>query len=250
MKKILLSLFTALSAFVLVSAQDNSGAVLMQQTNPQPRFNGGPASGFVKWVNSQIVYPREAAEQGISGKVTLRIIILSDGSVSDIRVVKSAHPLLDAEAVRVVSSSPKWEAGMQNGTPVDVAYSFPITFRADLAASEEDDAIPFQLVDQKPSFNGGDANEFAKWVNSRLVYPEKAKEKGIQGRVVLQFVIETDGSITDIKVLKSDDPLLEKEAIRVVSSSPKWQPGMRQGKPVRVTYTYPVVFGLINPKRS
>ena len=89
----------------------------------------------------------------------------------------------------------------------------------------EEEAIPFQLVEEKPSFQGGDANQFSKWVNQRLVYPEIAKENGVQGRVTLQFTVEKDGTVTKVKVLRGVDPSLDKEAVRVVSMSPKWKPG-------------------------
>ncbi|MBP5333680.1 MAG: energy transducer TonB [Bacteroidales bacterium] len=108
----------------------------------------------------------------------------------------------------------------------------------------EEEAIPFQLVETKPSFNGGDANEFSKWVNSRLVYPEIAKENGVQGRVTLQFTVESDGRVTNVKVLRGVDPSLDKEAVRVVSSSPKWKPGRQRDRAVKVTYTFPVIFQL------
>ena len=108
----------------------------------------------------------------------------------------------------------------------------------------EEEAIPFQLVEEKPSFQGGDANQFSKWVNSRLVYPEIAKENGVQGRVTLQFTVEKDGSVTKVKVLRGVDPSLDKEAVRVVSMSPKWKPGKQRDRAVPVTYTVPVIFQL------
>ena len=108
----------------------------------------------------------------------------------------------------------------------------------------EEEAIPFQLVEEKPSFQGGDANQFSKWVNQRLVYPEIAKENGVQGRVTLQFTVEKDGSITKVKVLRGVDPSLDKEAVRVVSQSPKWKPGKQRDRAVPVTYTFPVIFQL------
>jgi TonB family protein len=110
----------------------------------------------------------------------------------------------------------------------------------------EEEAIPFQLVEEKPSFQGGDANQFSKWVSERLVFPEIAKENGIFGRVVLQFTVEKDGSITNIKVLRGVDPSLDSEAVRVVSNSPKWTPGKQRGRTVRVTYTFPVIFQFSN----
>ena len=108
----------------------------------------------------------------------------------------------------------------------------------------EEEAIPFQLVETRPSFNGGDANEFSKWVNSRLEYPEIAKENGVQGRVTLQFTVEKDGSVTNVKVVRGVDSSLDKEAVKVVSSSPKWTPGKQRDRAVRVTYTFPVIFQL------
>lgn len=108
----------------------------------------------------------------------------------------------------------------------------------------EEEAIPFQLVEDKPSFNGGDANEFSKWVNQRLVYPEIAKENGVQGKVMLQFTVNADGTVSNVKVLRGVDPSLDKEAVRVVSSSPKWKPGKQRDRAVKVTYTFPVIFQL------
>lgn len=108
----------------------------------------------------------------------------------------------------------------------------------------EEEAIPFQLVEEKPSFNGGDANEFSKWVNSKLQYPEIAKENGVQGRVTLQFTVNPDGSVSNVKVLRGVDSSLNKEAVRVVSMSPKWKPGKQRDRAVKVTYTFPVIFQL------
>lgn len=102
----------------------------------------------------------------------------------------------------------------------------------------------FAEVEIKPSFHGGDANEFSKWVNERLEYPEIAKENGVQGRVTLQFTIDVDGTLYDVKVLRGVDAALDKEAVRVVSKSPRWKPGIQRGRPVKVTYTFPVVFQL------
>ena len=108
----------------------------------------------------------------------------------------------------------------------------------------EEEAIPFALVEEKPKFQGGDANDFSKWVNSKLVYPELAKENGVQGRVTLQFTVYTDGSVRDVKVLRGVDASLDKEAVRIVSMSPKWTPGKQRERPVKVTYTFPVLFQL------
>lgn len=108
----------------------------------------------------------------------------------------------------------------------------------------DEESIPFQLVEEKPTFNGGDANEFSEWVNQHLEYPETAKENGIQGRVTLQFTVNADGSVSNVKVIRGVDSSLDKEAVRVVSNSPKWKPGRQREKAVNVTYTFPVIFQL------
>lgn len=108
----------------------------------------------------------------------------------------------------------------------------------------DEDTIPFVLVENKPSFQGGDANDFSRWVNSRLVYPEVAKENGVEGTVILQFTIAKDGRMSDVVVLRSPDDALAAEAIRVVTSSPKWEPGKQRDRAVKVSYTFPVVYRL------
>lgn len=102
-------------------------------------------------------------------------------------------------------------------------------------------------LDKMPSFMGASPELFSKWVTMRLVYPKEAERRKVQGCVILQFTVQTDGSVTDVKVLHGVDASLDREAVRVVSSSPKWSPGKKDGKPVAVTFTHPVVFQL---KRS
>lgn len=110
--------------------------------------------------------------------------------------------------------------------------------------SEEDtgEAEIFQVVEKMPSFNGN----MNKWLKDNLKYPILAQENGISGRVFVAFVVEKDGSITDVKVARSVDPSLDKEAVRVVKSMPKWNPGQQRNKPVRVAFTVPINFTLSN----
>ena len=101
----------------------------------------------------------------------------------------------------------------------------------------------FTVVEDMPAFPGGDA-ALLKFIGSNLKYPVIAQENGIQGRVIVSFVIERDGSVADAVVVRGIDPSLDKEALRVVKSMPKWTPGKQRGKPVRVKYTLPVTFRL------
>ena len=109
---------------------------------------------------------------------------------------------------------------------------------------EEEEYIPFAIVEDKPMFQGKDANEFTKWVYNNIEYPELPRENGIQGRVTVQFTIDKDGSVKDVTVLRGVDPSLDKEAVRVISKSPKWTPGRQRNKAVKVKYTFPIIFQL------
>ena len=101
----------------------------------------------------------------------------------------------------------------------------------------------FDVVEEMPSFPGGSA-ALMSYLSSNTKYPVVAQENGVQGRVIVSFVVERDGSISDVKVARSVDPSLDREAQRVVKSMPKWKPGKQNGSAVRVKYTVPVVFRL------
>ncbi len=109
---------------------------------------------------------------------------------------------------------------------------------------EEEEQI-FQVVEERPQFPGGDA-ELMKYLQKNIKYPSICQEQGIQGRVIVQFVVNTDGSIVDAQVIKPVNPYLDKEALRVISTMPKWIPGKQRGKAVRVRFTVPVTFRLSN----
>jgi protein TonB len=106
----------------------------------------------------------------------------------------------------------------------------------------EEEEIPLAIVEEKPKFMGGDENTFTKWVHERIVYSDLAKENGIQGRVVLTFLVDADGYVKNVTVLRGLDPSIDKEAVRVVSSSPRWTPGRQRDKNVKVRYNFPINF--------
>ena len=108
---------------------------------------------------------------------------------------------------------------------------------------KEEETKVFDVVEQMPEFPGGPA-ALMKWLSDNIKYPAVAEENGIQGRVVCTFVVERDGSVTDVQVARSIDPSLDKEAIRVLKKMPKWIPGRQNGSAVRVKYTVPVTFKL------
>ncbi|MEA1886381.1 MAG: energy transducer TonB [Bacteroidota bacterium] len=118
-------------------------------------------------------------------------------------------------------------------------YDFEIT-----EEEEEEEEQIFVVVEDMPTFRGGDVDKFRQWVQQRIKYPQIAAENGIQGKVFLMFVVEPDGSVSNVSVLRGVDPALDNEAVRVVESSPKWSPGKQRGAPVRVRFSITVNFQL------
>lgn len=202
-----------------------------------PLFQGKDLNTFRTWVQSQIRYPAEALKRGIEGRVVLSFIVERDGSVSTIELLQSPDRILSEEARRVVSSSPKWAPGRQNGHLVRVRYMLPVDFSIpkEKAAAQEPGMTP-------PQFEGGDLNAFRSWAMQRLRYPAGAREQQTEGSVVATFTVGRDGRVDDIRIAGKPDPQLAEEVRRVVKASPAWSPATRNGEATTVTVTLPVSF--------
>lgn len=109
---------------------------------------------------------------------------------------------------------------------------------------EEEEAEIFFIVEDMPDFQGGGQDAFRRYIAENLRYPTIAAESGIQGRVFVQFVVNKDGVVSDATVVRGVDPVLDREAVRVIMSSPQWTPGRQRGAPVRVAFTFPINFVL------
>ena len=127
----------------------------------------------------------------------------------------------------------------ETGKAVEVKY-VPVT----VVEEEPEEQTIFEVVEQMPEFPNGGMAGLMQFLSKNIKYPTIAQENGTQGRVTIQFVVNKDGSIVDAKVIRGVDPYLDKEALRVIGTMPKWKPGMQRGKPVRVKYTVPVMFRL------
>lgn len=128
----------------------------------------------------------------------------------------------------------------------ETGEAMEIKYVAPTVEEEEDpeEQTIFEVVEQMPEYPNGGMAGLMQFLSKNIEYPTIAQENGTQGRVTVQFVVNKDGSIVDAKVLRGVDPYLDKEALRVINSMPKWKPGMQRGKPVRVKYTVPVMFRL------
>ncbi len=207
-----------------------------------PLFQGKDLNTFRTWVQSQIRYPAEALKRGIEGRVVLSFIVERDGSVSTIELLQSPDRILSEEARRVVSSSPKWTPGRQNGHLVRVRYMLPVDF-----SIPKKETAAQSTAAQKPGlasmqFEIGNLNAFRSWAMQRLRYPAGAREQQTEGSVVATFTVGRDGRVDDIRIAGKPDPQLAEEVRRVVKASPAWSPATRNGEATTVTVTLPVSF--------
>ncbi len=156
---------------------------------------------------------------------------------------KSVEMPVLSDIISVVSNDTKINTNF-NFTEFDenVTIAPVATVTEEVVADDE----PFLFAEEMPTFQGGDLNVFRNWVQGQLKYPIIAQENGISGQVTVTFVIERDGSLTNIQVLQSPDRSLSEETIRVLKESPKWTPGKQRNTPVRVRYNLPVIFRLSN----
>lgn len=203
-----------------------------------PQYPGG-MEVLSAYLSENIIYPEAAKDQSIQGKVFVNFIVDTDGSVDDVKVLRGIGGGCDEEAIRVITAMPEWIPGKQRGETVKVSYSLPIKFVLD----EKDTDTIFKVVEVMPEFPGG-TKKLMSYLGNNIKYPEKAKKDGVKGRVFITFVVEKDGSIGDVKLLRGIGAGCDEEAMRVIESMPNWKPGMTEGKPVRVQYNLPIKFQL------
>lgn len=179
----------------------------------------------------EVVAPEEVANQ----QQVTDLLIVEDDKLEEDKQVKNQEDVLENEAA--VGS-----VDITEGTN-DLNK---IAIKEEVIAApkvEEEQPVSIAMVEQKPEFPGGEAAMY-KWLSENIVYPSAASEEGVQGRVVVEFVVGKDGSISNVRIVRPRHPALDKEALRVVKAMPKWMPGRNNGQPVKVTYTLPVTFKL------
>ena len=232
-------------------------------------FSGGEDAMY-KWIANNIKYPEECKAKEIQGRVLIQFVVNKDGSLSDAKILRSPDKALSQEAIRVVKAMPKWKPAQNKGKVVRSYFHLPIIFKLpgtqnkETITGQEKGLKPKMVVMAKPTgkpieetadneiydkpeteaeFPGGFEAMF-KWVADHLKYPEECKANEIQGNVIIQFVVNEDGSLSDAKILRSPDKALSQEAVRVVKAMPKWKPAKQGEKAVRSYFRLPIVFKL------
>ncbi|MBO4773554.1 MAG: TonB family protein [Bacteroidales bacterium] len=217
---------------------ETENTIICTDEETPAQFPGGEEALYAFLFNN-LIYPQKAKNFDHQGKVIVAFDVEKDGSLSNITIKKSVWPELDSEAVRVVSLMPKWQPAtlISSGEPVRTHMALPIIFQ--LHGDEE----IHNVVEKEAQFPGGD-KALKSFLFNNLNYPKKAVKKGIQGTVLVEFVVEKDGTISNIRVKRSVSRELDAEAVRVVSIMPKWKPATLKGEIVRSLYRLPIHFAL------
>ena len=179
----------------------------------------------------EVVAPEEVANQ----QQVTDLLIVEDDKIEDDKQVKNQEDVLNNEAAVGAVDITEGTNDLNKIAIKEEVIAAPKV--------EDEQPVSIAMVEQKPEFPSGEAAMY-KWLSENIVYPSAASEEGVQGRVVVEFVVGKDGSITNVRIVRPRHPALDKEALRVVKAMPKWMPGRNNGQPVKVTYTLPVTFKL------
>jgi TonB family protein len=244
----------------------NQDTLIYTAVDEMPGYPGGDEAR-IRFIQSHIVYPEAAKKAGIQGNVYATFVVEKDGSLTNIRILKGISGGCNEEVIRIVKAMPKWSPGKLHGKPVRVQFNLPVKFTLQkkinnnettlklndslLVAGDTSDKTgtgtvadtmkKYTIVDVYPKFPGGEMarNQFLK-VN--IHYPDKAVKERIEGTVMVIFVIEDDGSLSNIRISKGIGGGCDEEAIRAVKTMPRWEPGIYNGKAVKVLVRMPVIF--------
>jgi TonB family protein len=211
-----------------------------------PTFNGSDNLLFNEWVAGQIKYPVEATAKNAEGYVTVNFTIEMDGTITNFRTTSQTDPVLGDEVIRVIKTSPKWDPPKNSDIKEPYNSSVTVGFKLPDQIVKQ---MPFVVVEEMPMYPGGEV-ALLKFLYDNTKYPEAAKADTIQGKVILRFIVNTEGNTEGISVLKSVHPLLDAEAVRVVKLLSGFKPGMQGGKAVPVWYMVPVNFTLQYSKKK
>lgn len=233
-----------------------------------PKYPGGNDSLF-SFISKNLSYPAIAKEKGKKGKVYIKFIVEPDKSISHLRVLKTFDESCSKAAMKVIKlTSGNWIPGTQRDKKVRVAIIIPVEFglpilpipeivdEIEIEDDFEELIMPepapqpqhkkevFEMVESMPKYLGG-YDSLKVFINNNLRYPNTAKKAKKEGNVYLKFVVEPDGRVSKVRVLKSFDADCSDEAVRLIKlTSGKWQPGEQRGKKVRVNVVQPIVFKL------
>ena len=225
--------------------------------------DGCSNKNLIQYLAKSIKYPTEARKAGVEGKVIVQFTVSSEGTIQGVKTLKSLGSGCDEEAIRVVRSMNEldpWTPGHKDGKAVAVELTLPIAFKLPPKQDQEvNKGSVYKEVEEMPLFPGCNDIEgkeaatcsktkLFEYILGNLKYPKSAEKEGIEGKVIAQFIVEPNGTVSTIKILRSLDPACDKEVIRLLEGMndlpDNWTPGRQSGKDVRVEMVLPVMFKL------
>ncbi|WP_270088278.1 M56 family metallopeptidase [Sphingobacterium sp. SYP-B4668] len=237
------------------------------EVNPEPL---GGMKAFMNYVGMNYNYPKEAIDNNIEGRVEVSFVVEKDGMLSTFKVNKGLGYGTGEEAIRVLKAGGKWSPGIQNGKPVRVSYQMPIRIdrgqfsqsksenhegdgkapaklllKSEQSKSEEGANVLFTAVEITPEPQEG-MRSFMKYIGDSFEYPKEAIEKGVNGVLQLAFIVEKDGSLSNVEVVKDLQYGTGEAAKKMIQGyNKKWKPGIQNGRAVRVAYTLPIRLNIV-----
>jgi protein TonB len=233
----------------------------------QPAVPLGGVEGYAQYLADNQQYPTAALQRGAAGTVEVTFVVEKSGVISNVTASKPLDPALDAEAIRLIKGGPKWTPAQHKGQKVRQRVSVPISFQIPMGAggpapATEPTAAPTTTPTGTPAPAGttktgatvvtpdqparpvGGTEAFFEWIQKNQQYPALARQRKIEGKVQVEFIIQKDGSLTDAKVVKPLGSGLDQEALRLIKIAPKWTPATYQGQPMKQKMVLPVLFQL------
>lgn len=229
----------------------------------EPAVPVGGTRAYAQFLAEHQRYPGNALKQGLQGTVPVSFIVEKTGDISTLTVDKPLAPELDAEALRLIKSGPHWKPARHRGQVVRQRVTVPVSFvlspgsvvtvtrpapaGAGVTApanSDPDPDAPLAVAPDVPTQPVGGNDAFFDWIQKNQQYPRLARQRKIQGRVMVEFMVQPDGSLTDARVLKKMGSGLDEEALRLIRTAPKWQPATFKGRPLKQKMVLPVIFQL------
>ena len=216
-----------------------------RKADTMPTLEGGDYGEFSRRIVERV---GEQTPEGAPAdeRVALRFVIEKDGSMSEVSVDDKTPAWLVERLENVLNGMPRWTPAEIQGQKVRVMASLKLHFGAEPEGAKPDslggEDVPYLIAERMPAFKGGDLNAFRNWVGRTVKYPSDLYKKGVEGRVMATFIIEKDGTLSGVKILRSPNPEFSREVVSVLEMSPKWTPGEQKGKVVRVKYTVPIDF--------
>ena len=250
--KTLENIYSASELHIEQTNPPKSGGKIIEIPDVDPMYPGG-SHVMTRFISTSLRYPREAAENDIQGLVVYNFVVELDGSMSDFEIMHRAHPLLDEEALRIIKSMPAWRPAVYKGKNVRARHYVPMYFKLNKGGrptsyAQQRKVMPldpneeiYTIVDKMPEFPTGEEG-LGRFITEFIRYPSRAKDEGVQGRILCSFIVRKDGTISNLEVINGLDNDLDNEALRVLSMMPKWTPGVNNNEAVSVKCILPIDF--------